>query len=114
MNIRIVTKTITRAEAKEIGKEFYTSMVKGVVDIENKTIALGGEWHMDANIALVEKGSRQNNIWGFNFYFDKAPEDCIEYISLINVRPADGNDDMMIQSELLQQKMKKIIEKLII
>lgn len=51
MNIRIIETPITRAEAKEIAKEFYIDMVKGVVDVEREIIALGGEWHIDANRA---------------------------------------------------------------
>ena len=53
MNIKIVTEPITRAEAKEIAKEFYVEMVKGVVDVEKGIIALGGEYHMDANTILL-------------------------------------------------------------
>ncbi|KKR45989.1 MAG: hypothetical protein UT81_C0003G0006 [Parcubacteria group bacterium GW2011_GWA2_40_14] len=36
MNIIIVSETITVSELKEIGKEFYIGVVKGVVDIEKE------------------------------------------------------------------------------
>ncbi|MDO8664960.1 MAG: DUF5674 family protein [Candidatus Liptonbacteria bacterium] len=64
MNIKIITAKISRAEAKEIAKEFYGDMVKGVVDIERELIAPGGEYHMDANMVLVNSGSEQKNVWG--------------------------------------------------
>lgn len=114
MNIYIVKKPITRSEAKEIAKEFYVDMVKGVVDIERELVALGGEWHIDANNILTADGSRQSDVWGFNFHFNKERRDSIEYISLINIRPAQGNYDMVVQDELLQMKMRVIIDKLIV
>ena len=114
MDIRIITKPITRAEAKGIAKEFYVDMVKGVVDIERETIALGGEWHIDANEILIGDGSKQSDVWGFNFHFDKNSSDEIEYISLINIRPKDSNYDMVVQDEKRRDTMRKIINKLII
>ncbi len=113
MDIRIIREPISHETAKEIAKEFYIDMVKGVVDIEREIMALGGEWHMDANTKLVEDGSRQSDVWGFNFHFNKPPEDKIEYISLINIRPAEGNYDMIVEDESRRQAMRKIIEKLI-
>jgi len=114
MNIKIVTEPITRAEAKEIAKEFYVEMVKGVVDVEKGIIALGGEYHMDANTILVENGSEQKNLWGFNFYPDKTGDEQIEYKALVNIRPVHGNSVMEIQDENLRTAMRVIIRKLIV
>lgn len=111
MDIRIVTKPITRAEAKEIAREFYVDMVKGVVDIEQSILALGGQYHMDANMALIGEGSEQRNIWGFNFYPD---ENRIHCVSLINIRPTQNNRAIEIQDENLRKQMEKIIRALII
>ena len=66
MDIRIITAPITKTEALEIAKEFYVDMVKGVVDLEKEIIALGGEYHMDANNVLIEQGSSQPVLWGLN------------------------------------------------
>ena len=114
MDIRIINKPITRVEAKEIAKEFYVDMVKGVVDLEREIIALGGEWHIDANNVLMAEGSQQRDVWGFNFHFNKEPQDTIEYISLINIRPMEGNYDMVVQDESRRKAMRAIIERLII
>ena len=111
MDIRIITDTITKEEMAEIAKEFYENMVKGVIDVENEIIALGGEYHMDANMILIEHGSQQNNVWGFNIYLDRDGDDWLEYVSLINIRPAVGNRSMFIENEKLCQKIKKIISK---
>ncbi len=115
MNIQIITKPITRAEAHSIGQEFYDEMVKGVVDIEREVIALGGEYHIDANVVLTGEGYEQATIWGFNIYPKRsAEEEWIEYTSLINIRPAVNNRTMTVENEQIRKKMKSIIEKLII
>ena len=114
MDIRIISKPITRSEALKIGKEFYGEMVKGVVDIEEEIIALGGEYHMDANMVLIGEGYKQINIWGFNIYPNSLEKDWIEYTSLINIRPQANNRTMTVENKEIRDKMKKIIEKLII
>lgn len=111
MLIKIVDKKISEDELREIAKEFYIDMIKGVVDIERGILALGGEYHIDANMVLVENGSRQQNIWGFNWYFGRAGDECIEYVSLINIRPAQGNRTMEVQNASLRDAMKTIIFK---
>ena len=114
MDIRIIRKPVSRSVVSEIAKEFYSNMVKGVADIELGIIALGGEWHSDANKVLINDGSHQDNIWGFNFYLDKPKEEEIEYVALINIRPAFGNRDMYIENAETRNKIKAILNKLII
>ena len=114
MDIRIIKTSITRDTALEIGNEFYDEMVKGVVDVEKEIIALGGEYHMDANIVLLEQGSLQSNLWGFNLYPLRPASDWIEYTSLINIRPHANNRTMTVEDEAIRDAMKRIIEKSII
>ncbi|MFA6536136.1 MAG: DUF5674 family protein [Candidatus Paceibacterota bacterium] len=109
MKIVVVKDSIGIREVKELAKEFYVSMIKGVVDVENEILALGGEYHMDANIRLLEDGFEQQDIWGFNIRLDKDPADWIEYVSLINIRPAQGNFDMEIGDVSLRGKIKDIL-----
>jgi len=111
MNIQIINKKISETELKKIAEEFYGSMIKGVVDIELGVLAMGGEYHMDANMILIENGSKQQNVWGFNWYFDKKVDERIEYVSLINIRPAQGNRVMEVQDSSLRDKMKSVILK---
>ena len=60
---------------------------------------------------LAESGSSQQDVWGFNWYFDKSGDERIEYVSLINIRPAQGNRTMDVQDAFLRNKMKSIILK---
>lgn len=113
MRIEIITEPITRAEAKKIAKEIYGHLVKGVADIERGIIALGGKWHMDANTKLIEFGSKQNSVWGFNLYPEKDGAERIEYLSLINIRPGLGNRDVYIEDEVIREKIRAIIGQLV-
>src|SRR3989344_2311841 len=111
MRIKIIDKKIAENELREIAKDFYIDMIKGVVDIEQEILAMGGEYHIDANMILIKNGSKQQNIWGFNWYLDKPQNERIEYISLINIRPAQGNRSMEIQDASLRDAIKTIILK---
>lgn len=111
MDIKIIDKKISESELREIAKDFYGDMIKGVVDTERKIIAMGGEYHMDASMVLIDDGSKQQDVWGFNWYFDKNEDEQIEYISLINIRPTQGNKTMEVQDAFLRDKMKNIILK---
>jgi hypothetical protein len=112
MNIRIIRNKITKSELDELAKEFYVEMIKGVADIERSIMALGGEWHIDANQILIEDGSSQENLWGFNVYLNKAKEEKLEYNSLINIRPGQGNRNMEIESEEIRKKISEIVNNL--
>lgn len=112
--IQVITSPITRAEAHRIGKPWYTEMVKGVVDIDKGIVALGGEYHMDANMVLIGQGSDQSMVWGFNIYPERTDEDWIEYRSLINIRPVAGNKSMIVEDTDIQNKMRSHIERLIV
>jgi len=111
MPIKIIDKKITENELREIAKDFYIDMIKGVADIERGILAIGGEYHMDANAILIENGSQQQNVWGFNWYFDRTGDERIEYVSLINIRPAQGNRSMEVQNASLRDAMRIIILK---
>jgi hypothetical protein len=113
MNTRIIKERISKQELEELAKEFYVEMVKGVADIEREIIALGGEWHMDANQVLIEDGSNQENLWGFNVYVDKLNEKRLEYNSLINIRPKQKNRSMEVESEEIRNKIFNIVNNLV-
>jgi len=88
-------------------------MVKGVVDVKQKIIALGGELHADAEGVLLRNNSNQKDLWGFNIYLDKPKEKRLEYTSFINIRPSQGNRSLEIHDENLKNKIHKIIDSLI-
>ena len=96
----------------EIAKETFEVMVKAVVDVEKRIMAVGGELHADANAVLLEQGSRPQDLWGINLYPGKS-SDWIEYIALINLKPAVGNRSMQIKDPALCKRIEEIVNSLI-
>ena len=89
-------------------------MVKAVVDVEKRIIAVDAELHADLEEMLIENGSRQNSLWGINLRLKNEKKDWIEYTALINIRPALGNDGMEIKNEAIKKKIAEIVYRLII
>ena len=110
MDIKIIRTKISKNELEKIAKENYDEMTKGVVDIRQRLIALGGELHSDAEALLLEKGSQQADLWGFNIYPAKSKNHRIEFTSLINVRPKQGNRSIEIKDENLKKQIRDIID----
>lgn len=114
MDIEVVTDTIFLEKVKQLAQDSYGDMVKAVADIEKGIIAIGGEYHADAEQLLLIHGSLQDNLWGFNIYPNQPRESWLEYYSLINVRPRANNNSQIIQDEYIKEKIKNLTEKMII
>ncbi|MEK7185232.1 MAG: DUF5674 family protein [Patescibacteria group bacterium] len=115
--IQILEKPITVAELRRIAAEGFGDMIKAVVDIENGTVAIGGELHVDIETTLMEKDNRasHNNIWGINIYPDKFDEeDFIEFDSMINLKPALGNRTRGVGDAAIKEKIREIVGKIVI
>jgi hypothetical protein len=96
------------AELRRLVDENFEDMVKYVVDVERGIAAVGGEMHADGEQALLEDGSRQADLWGANYYPGRGPAECIEYTSLINIRPAVGNRSMEIQDPGVRERVREL------
>jgi hypothetical protein len=104
--ILILDEKIGPDELRRLVERYFGDMVKVVVDVRLKTVAVGGELHADAERLLLERGSRQEDLWGANYYPGKGKEDCIEYTALINIRPSRGNRSM----EIADDEIRRIIQ----
>lgn len=109
MDVLVVSAPVTPETLAELSAAWHHTLVKGVADIGTGMVALGGEWHMDANVRLIAEGASQQNLWGFNLYPDKEGSEAIEYISLINIRPREGNRSMEIESEDVREKVRATV-----
>jgi len=106
--IFLVDSRLDPARLRRLVAAHFEDMVKYVVDVERAVAAVGGELHADEEALLLEHGSRQEDLWGANYYPGRGPEDCIEYTSLINIRPAQGNRGMFIEDELLRERVREV------
>lgn len=111
--IAILRTKIEPAELQRLARAFFGDMVKYVVDVERRIVAVGGELHADGEQLLLELGSRQEDLWGANYYPGRGPEDCIEYTALINIRPAAGNRGMEIMDDKIRAVVRGITFELI-
>ena len=114
MSILCVEASIKIEELKKRAKnQFKDRLGKAVVDIEKGVMAIGGAMHCDEESVLLEKGSSQWNLWGINIYPDKMGEEFIEYDSMINLRPSQGNYSRSIDDPQIREKITQIVWNLV-
>lgn len=107
--MKIVNASLTKKELKKIAAETFGDMVKAVVDVERGLLALDADLHADLEAMLLADGSAQKNLWGINFYPDLDGEDWIEFDSMINLRPSQGNQSRGVESADLQAKIRQVV-----
>jgi hypothetical protein len=113
MDIKIVQTTITKNELRELAKQQFGDFVKVVVDVERGIMAIGGELHADEEAMLLDEGSMQRNLWGINVYPDLPSEQWIEYDSMINVRPSQGNRSRNVEDAAVRKKIASVVMRLV-
>lgn len=105
-----VVKSITIAEMAEMAKLMYGDMVKAVVDIAKNIVVVDMGMHADGEAHLLEHGSVQKDLWGINLHPDDfGGDDFVEFDSMINIRPRQGNTSRHIDDPTIQQAIRDII-----
>ncbi len=93
--------------------ERFGDMVKAVVDINRRLLALGGELHSDEEASLLEQGSAQSDLWGINIYPEKSRSEWVEFDAMINIRPRIGNRSCGVEDAGRRQLICEIVDSLI-
>lgn len=88
-------------------------MVKGVVDVRRRILSLGEELHADEESELLQDGSRQQDLWGINLYPGRSDAAWIEFDSLINIRPSQGNRSRDVEDPQLRERIRDVVTSLI-
>lgn len=109
MIIHIIRTRATPQQMVEM-QQMLQTYIKLAVDVERKILAGGGEMHADCEDALLEDGSRQEDVWGADW---SAIKQEVAYESLINIRPRQNNRSMVIQDPVLRQKIDAIVYQLL-
>ena len=112
--MRIVKENISIDELKEMSSKMFGNLVKAVVDVEKNILVVDAELHSDQEAFLLESGSKQENLWGINIYPELSKEERIEFDSMINLRPSQGNISRGIENEEIQKKILDIVNSKII
>jgi hypothetical protein len=113
MTIITSQNRVSVAGLREMAKKMFDNLVKAVVDVEKGIMAIDGELHADEQALLLEKDSKQQNIWGINIYPDKTGSDFIEFDYVINIRPSQLNRSRRVDNKETQKKILEIVDKLI-
>ena len=113
MTIEIIRHRITRSHLSSLAEAQFGDMVKAVVDVERRVMTIGGELHSDEEAALIDDGSVQEHLWGINLYPAEGDDAWIEFDSLINVRPSQGNRSRNVEDSALQDRIRRIVADLV-
>ncbi|MBI5728909.1 MAG: hypothetical protein HY983_01525 [Candidatus Magasanikbacteria bacterium] len=111
--MRLISAPLTLGELQEIATLRFGDLVKGVVDIEKKIMAIGGELHADEEALLLAQGSLQQNLWGINLYPAKPFPEMVEFDSMINIRPSQNNRSRSVEDKNIQKVILEIVGSLI-
>jgi hypothetical protein len=111
--MRIITTKISLQDLQEMAHHFFEDMVKGVVDVEQRILAVDAELHADLESLLLEQGSKQEHLWGINLYPFMSGDDFLEFDSMINIRPNQNNRSRGVESVEIQEQIKAIIKKIV-
>jgi hypothetical protein len=105
--MKIIDSQISLSDLKVMAEGRFGNLVKAVVDVERRIMSVDGELQADEEGLLLENGSLQENLWGINIYPELEGPERIEFDSVINIRPSQGNrsrgvDDPVIRERIVQ------------
>ena len=109
MNLIDLTQQATPGEIQQM-LAALGDRIKLAVDVEREVAVGGGGLHFDCEQRLLAQGSRQEAIWGCDWFVDDqtfAPE------ANINIRPRQGNRDRLIQDADTRARVEKIVRRLL-
>lgn len=111
--MQIVNEYISILTLQKMAEQGFGDMVKAVVDVEKKILAVDADLHADEEAVLLEQGSVQNDLWGINIYPFEKGENFIEYDSMINIRPRQNNRSRIVEDPETRQLISQIILNLV-
>ncbi|MBN1405578.1 MAG: hypothetical protein JW946_03580 [Candidatus Omnitrophica bacterium] len=112
--MKIITEKININELNQMADNMFGNLVKAVVDVHKDLIAVDAELHSDLEALLLDNGSKQKDLWGVNLYPKMQENAFIEFDSIINIRPSQGNRARGVDSEQLRNKIIEIVKKQVV
>jgi len=110
MEIEIVRDHVSIEHVEVLAIRSFGDFVKAVVDVATGIMAIGGELHADEEAILLDNGSRQADLWGINLHPATFGADgWIEFDSMINVRPSQGNRSRSVDDPAIRQQIESIV-----
>ena len=113
MTVEVLHGPTSRVHLTSLAEAQFGDMVKAVVDVRRRVMAIGGELHADEEAALIEGGSAQGDLWGINLYPAEQGDAWIEFDSMINVRPSQGNRSRSVENGALRDLIREVVTALV-
>jgi hypothetical protein len=108
MGVVIIDHKLTKEDIK-IAREEYLDYIKITIDIEQEAVAIGGQYHADAEKVLVEKfGSKNTKTWGGGY---DIPTKTFEANALLNIKSRLENNSNEILDPVVRKKFMDIAKK---
>lgn len=108
--MKTVIDRCSRSELRALAAGKF-GFVKAVVDIGRGIMAIDAELHADLEALLLQDGSRQADVWGINLHPEADGEALVEFDSMINIRPSQGNRSRDVQDPTLRRKILDLVAK---
>ena len=109
----LVDKPISREVLLEMAQEQFGDMVKAVVDIEKNVMAIGGGLQVDEESFLLERSSKQDNVWEINIHPRRGLPEMVEFDCVINIRPRPDNLSRYVEDLTVRERVLAIVRDLV-
>ena len=106
----ILRNKATPQEIRQVSEDL-DGYIKIVVDVEKKILSAGGARHVEGEQKLLEDGSHQKNLWGGGLDLESKE---IDYNSIINLRPSEGNPSREVLSKEIRKVFDTIVKKILL
>ena len=111
--MQILHEPISREDLRRLAGNTFGDMIKCVADVRNGILAIDADLHADLERLLLENGSAQEDLWGFNLWVEEEKDEFIEFDSLINIRSWQGNPSRDVLDPERREAIKKIVSQFI-
>lgn len=109
--MQILKDPVSKDELNAIAGDMFGDLVKGVVDVRLDLLAIDAELHSDLEAILLDNGSRQSDLWGINLYPGLEGTDFLEFDSMINMRPSQGNMSRGVEDETTRSLIAELVNR---
>ena len=111
--MQILHEPISREDLRRLAGNTFGDMIKCVADVRNGILAIDADLHADLERLLLENGSAQEDLWGFNLWVEEEEDEFIEFDSLINIRSWQGNPSRDVLDPERRESIKIIVSQFI-
>jgi hypothetical protein len=111
--MKIIDSPISSRDLGLMAESGFGDLVKAVVDVERGIMAVDGELHSDEEALLLERGSEQRHLWGINLYPGLVGPERLEFDSMINIRPSQGNRSRGVEDPGIRARIAGIVNTLV-